>query len=492
MIWSLVSSQLTNIRTDMSTFHLPVLPRENALGNFALCGSCYSNVTMMVVDLPGDDDAKKASLWNHSSLKLCPVRVWGRVVAAGWSFSSGYMGDPEKTKARFRKVPHSAIKAAASSGKLETRAAKPGEVFIEIYDTGDSGRILPDGQLQLRGRDDGTVKIRGFKVALGWVKASVESCVGVASVTIVPHKNPQTANTEHLVAYVLPLVSEGQTASLAFAEAVLEEVSELLPEYAVPRFVVAMSDMPLRAGNNKVDLKRLPAPTEAEFCAALGTSNPVLDDEVVETVEVPGGGLLHAVLKVWEAVLHEESANGEKHVLKEYENFFQVGGHSLMAATLVSRLKADLGLMQLTVLDIFEHPTVAGLVGHLQAQQRPAKAVQSKRRSKALADQFMGKVAVVGLSGIFPGDADSVDGFWDILKKGGDTLRTLTRDELKRKADAGSAAARAALLDPDWVPVAQALRGAEHFDCHFWGIGKREVHLIVLVSAVITSDTKPN
>ena len=467
----------------MSTpHHLTVTPREKALGNFALCGSCYSNVTVMIVDLPKDeDDAKKATLWNHSSVRLCPARVWGRVIAAGWSFSSGYMGDPEKTKARFRKVPHSAIKLAASSGKINTREAKPGEVFIEVYDTGDSGRLLPDGQLQLRGRDDGTVKIRGFKVALGWVKASVESCVGVASVTIVPHKNPKTANTEHLVAYVLPLVSEGQSASLAFAEAVLEEVTELLPEYAVPRFVVALPEMPLRAGNNKVDLKRLPAPTDAEFCAALGTSNPVQEEDVLEMADVSGGGLSHAVLKIWEAVLHEESANGEKHVLKEYENFFQVGGHSLMAATLISRLKADLGLMQLTVLDIFEHPTVAGLVGHLQAQQRPAKAVQSKWRSKALADQFAGKVAVVGMSGIFPGDADSVDGFWEVLKKGGDTLRTLTRDELKHKADGGSATARAALSDPDWVPVAQALRGAEHFDCHFWGIGKREVCLHIQV-----------
>ena len=433
---------------------------------------------MMVVDPPkDDDDTKQATLWSDSSLQLCPVRVWGRVVAAGWSFASGYMGDPEKTKARFRKVPYSAIKAAASSGKLETREAQPGEVFIEVYDTGDSGRILPDGQLQLRGRDDGTVKIRGFKVALGWVKASIESCVGVASATIVPHKNAQTANTEHLVAYVLPLVSEGQSASLAFAEAVLEEVTELLPEYAVPRFVVALPEMPLRAGNNKVDLKRLPVPTEAEFCATLGTSDVIQDDGVVETVDVPGGGLLHAVLKLWESVLHEESANGEKHVLKEHDNFFQVGGHSLMAATLVSRLKSDLGLVQLTVLDIFEHPTVAGLVGHLQAQQRPLKAVPSKRRSKPTADHFVGKVAVVGMSGIFPGDADSVDRFWEVLKNGADTLRTLTRDELKRKADGGNAAARAALSDPDWVPVAQALNGVEHFDCHFWGIGKREVRL---------------
>ncbi|WP_189226194.1 non-ribosomal peptide synthase/polyketide synthase [Saccharothrix coeruleofusca] len=246
------------------------------------------------------------------ALQPVPPRVRGELYIAGDMLAQGYLNRPGLTASRFVANPFGA-------GRL--------------YRTGDWARWNDDGRLLYLGRVDDQVKVRGYRVELGEVETAVLSARGVARGTVIVREdNP---GDRRLTAYVVP--EPGATVD---PQAIRDEVSASLPEYMVPAAVLVLDDLPL-TGNGKVDRAALPAP---DWGAAAGGRAPRTPREVVLC------GLFAEVLGVAEVGADDD--------------FFALGGHSLLVTKLVSRVRESLSA-EVSIRQLFETPTVAGLAAAL-------------------------------------------------------------------------------------------------------------------------------
>ena len=256
-------------------------------------------------------------------LRPVPVGVAGELYAAGDGVARGYAGRPELTAERFLPNP------------LES----PGE---RMYRTGDLARWRPDGTLEFLGRADQQVKIRGFRVEPGEVEAALRKHPAVRDAVVVAIPEPAGAG-RRLVGYV---VAEADPAALQTF------LRERLPEPLVPTAFVRLPELPLTP-NGKVDRRALPEPEAPAREGFVAPSTPAEE----------------LVAGIWADLLGVSRVSAEA-------DFFEMGGHSLLAAQAVARLGSALGV-DLPVRAIFESPTVAGLAEAAEAARRagaPARA----------------------------------------------------------------------------------------------------------------------
>ncbi|HEV7587200.1 MAG TPA: amino acid adenylation domain-containing protein, partial [Longimicrobium sp.] len=261
------------------------------------------------------------------------VGVPGELYAAGPGVVRGYQGRPRLTAERFVPEPFS------------------GAAGARMYRTGDRVRWLADGRLDFMGRMDEQVKVRGFRVEPGEVAALLSSVDGVRDAAVVVRGEGPFAG--RLVAYVVLAPAAPSTDSL------LEHLKTRLPEYMVPSAMVTMDELPLNP-NGKVDRAALPEPTAAPVAAAQ-----------------PQGELERAIAAVWREVLGLDSVGVN-------DNFFEIGGHSLLLASLHEKLEQALG-RELQMVDLFRSPTVrsfAALVGE-HAEAQPGAAQRGEDRGSA-------------------------------------------------------------------------------------------------------------
>jgi amino acid adenylation domain-containing protein len=225
-----------------------------------------------------------------------------------------------------------------------------------MYRTGDIARFLPDGSLDFLGRADFQVKLRGFRIEIGEIEAALESQAGVAQAVVVARDFKPVGGIEdkRLVAYVVPKAAAVlKTASLRIA------LSAALPEYMVPSSFVMLDSLPLTA-NGKIDRNALP--------------NPVEETETVE--ELPRNELERVISQTWKEAL------GVGHV-GLHRNFFDLGAHSLMVAEVHMKLQQLLG-PEISLLELFQFPTVSALAAHLGGQDAaPQSTDRAERRLAA-------------------------------------------------------------------------------------------------------------
>jgi acyl-coenzyme A synthetase/AMP-(fatty) acid ligase/acyl carrier protein len=258
----------------------------------------------------------------------CPRGVVGEIHVGGDSLAIGYHGDPDNTARRF--VP-------------DPVAPRRGRVFR----TGDRGRIMPDGSLQVLGRLDAMVKLRGYSVTLSAVEAALLAHPAICNAVVVAAVDDTTGRPDHLVAYVV-----------GCDEAVPDDLrtflADRLPHYAVPAFAVPMDALPVdRRSNSKVDRQGLPDPQpQHRMLASTDRRHPRNEREA-------------AVLDAWRTVLDTDEMGID-------DNFFALGGHSLLAAELCVRLNLQFG-SELRVAEILSEPTVARIAERIsRAHARPA------------------------------------------------------------------------------------------------------------------------
>jgi amino acid adenylation domain-containing protein len=246
------------------------------------------------------------------ALQPVPLGVTGELYIGGAGLARGYHGRPELTAASFVPDPN-------------------GPAGARLYRSGDLARRLPRGEIEFLGRADHQVKVRGYRVEPGEIEAALGRHPAVRqAVVVVREESPGNAQ---LVAYV---AAAGHAAGAGALRAALREE---LPEYMVPSLFVLLPELPLTP-NGKVDRRALP-PAGAVAGAAGG-----------ERV-APRTPVERQVAAVWSEVLGMDG-------LGVHDNFFDRGGHSLMATQVMARLQAIYGV-ELSLREIFEAPTVAGL-----------------------------------------------------------------------------------------------------------------------------------
>ncbi|HKV12360.1 MAG TPA: amino acid adenylation domain-containing protein, partial [Thermoanaerobaculia bacterium] len=367
-------------------------------------------------------------LMNHQlyildpELNLMPVGCTGKLYIAGDGVARGYLHNPGLTADRF--VPD------------------PFEPGGRMYRTGDLASWLPDGNIVYHGRADQQVKIRGFRVELGEIETVLGSHPGVVQTVVVPQKDPAG---QRLVAYVVPApeTPPGAGELLAF-------LREALPEPMVPGAFVFLSALPL-SPNGKVDIKALPAPERVR---------PELD----AAYAAPKSELERIIATVWQEALAVETVG-------IHDNFFDLGGHSLLLARVHARLKEVLA-RDLSLVDLFKNPTVSALAAALSAapvKPRPeAQAAAAAARERPEREE----IAVIGLAGRFPG-ANTVDQLWENLRAGREAIRFFTDEELLT-----AGVDPALVANPDYVKAKGILGEVDRFDAGLFGLSPREVELM--------------
>ena len=252
------------------------------------------------------------------ALQPVPIGVAGELLIGGVGVARGYRNRPELTAERFTPDPF---------------GDEPG---ARLYRTGDLTRYLPDGNIEFLGRIDSQLKIRGFRIEPGEIEATLVEYDGIDRAIVIAVESP--AGDRRLVAYVVS--DGGATISTPSLRAFIRD---RLPAHMVPAVFVYLDALPLMT-NGKLDRKALPAPD---------LSREDLETECI----LPRTPLEESVAGMWSEILGIEQ-------LGVHDNFFDLGGHSLLAMRLVARVRQELQV-ELPLRDVFEAPTVAGLVKRL-------------------------------------------------------------------------------------------------------------------------------
>ncbi|HEX5759074.1 MAG TPA: amino acid adenylation domain-containing protein [Thermoanaerobaculia bacterium] len=268
-----------------------------------------------------------------------PPGVPGELHVGGTGLARGYLGRAEATAERFVPDPFASVPGA------------------RLYRTGDLARWRPDGELEFLGRVDRQVKVRGYRVELGEIEAALRAHPAVREAAVAVRRAPQ--GDARLAAY---LVRDGGPAGNGGAASAAAEVSPLaddlrgflaarLPEFMVPVVYLDLPALP-RTASGKVDRRALPEPRGV---------HPAGGDGYV----APASELERRIAAVWRDLLGVERIGAA-------DNFFELGAHSLLLVRAHGRLRQALG-RELTVVDLFRHPTVGALARHLgSTEERPA------------------------------------------------------------------------------------------------------------------------
>jgi thioesterase domain-containing protein/acyl carrier protein len=255
-------------------------------------------------------------------MRPVPVGIPGELFTGGDGLAAGYLNQPELTAEKFPTHPD----------------------YGPLYRTGDLCRWLPDGTIEFLGRRDSQVKVRGFRIELGEIETFLTSHPQVRQAKVAIRGD--SAETKHIVAWVVP--AEGASPEPAALAAFL---AERLPGYMRPEGIAILEALPLSA-NGKVDVSGLPDPSRGDLSAKKAAR------------EAPLGRTEDTLAAIWSDLLETPEISRD-------DDFFAIGGHSLMALRMFSRLNREFGC-SLPLAALISNPTLRELAALIAPPPAPA------------------------------------------------------------------------------------------------------------------------
>ncbi|NOQ25911.1 MAG: amino acid adenylation domain-containing protein, partial [Bacteroidales bacterium] len=307
---SLVKQSYEIVSNDCSIYNMYGPTEASIMSAVLNIGDSAEDKYKVLTSIPiGGPIANGGLIVLNQYLQMQPVNIAGELYISGDGLSKGYLNDPEKTGNSFIK---NIYKSEGLKGDF-------------LYKTGDMVRWLSDGSVEFLGRIDHQVKIRGFRIELGEIENvllkhdNIKECIVTA---IEEH------NEKYLCAYI---VSKEKLKH----EELRTYMSEQLPDYMVPSYFSELDKLPL-SPNGKVNRKALPSP---QIKAG--------DDYVA-----PSNQIEAKLLEIWSKVLNIEKEN-----ISVNTNFFSIGGHSLKATVLTSKINKEIGV-EFPLRDVSLHSTI--------------------------------------------------------------------------------------------------------------------------------------
>jgi amino acid adenylation domain-containing protein len=267
-----------------------------------------------------------------TNLSPVPIGSIGEICIGGLGVSDGYLNQDELTNEKFVQNPFEENEATCT----------------KIYRTGDLGRYLPNGEVICLGRLDNQVKVRGYRIELGEIESCLNKIEGIkeAAVTI----REDVSGEKRLVGYIVPELPMATIPDPERIKQIRQHLKLELPDYMIPESWSFLQAFPLTA-NNKVDRKRLPEP------------NPIFD--VSSEDFLPNTYFEQLIFDIWSTTLNQKNFNIK-------DDFFELGGNSLLAVKVMSQIDEIFGVM-LPISTLFLHPTISSLAKKLEGEKTEKK-----------------------------------------------------------------------------------------------------------------------
>ena len=344
----------------------------------------------------------------------------GELYLGGACVAKGYIGRDDLTAERF--------------------LADPFEAGGRLYKTGDRAAELPNGEIDYKGRIDGQVKVRGYRIELGEVEVAMEKHPSVEqAVATVREDRP---GLKRLIGYYVAK-SDLSTNDLR------KHLAARLPDYMQPSAFVAVQELP-RTPSGKIDRKALPAPDVKRPDLDVAFAAPTTDAQ-------------KTLANVWADLLGIDRVGID-------DNFFDLGGNSLLSIQCVAQLEGH-GL-KLPIVKLYQHPTIRACAAFLEGDAlATSPAEMAMARKAAAGGSRKGDVAIIGMSGRFPGAAN-VEELWKNLVAKKNSISSWTVDELDPSIPAELR------NDPDYVKARGVIAEADKFDHAFFGVNPKVAALM--------------
>lgn len=399
----------------------------------------------------------------NESGELCEPGIPGELCVSGAGVARGYWNKPDLSAQKF-----------IVSDIFDAQ---------RLYKTGDKVARLDDGNIQYLGRIDDQVKIRGYRIELGAIEACLQDHTSIEQCAVVVH---ESAHNKQLVAY-FTRNKQAQESHEINRATLRDYAAKHLPEYMIPPFFIELESIPLTS-TGKVDRKLLAQ-------KSIDLRKQVQQTEVVSFER---SAIERELTSIWEKILSVKNISPD-------DGFFVVGGDSVNLTMMIKTVNTRFNC-KLVRTDVFEHSDIRSLAGFIfehthgrrklgtvrpgiktthenivqlkheapaQARSAPFDAGRTaKLTSDTIPDYYQNCLAIVGMSGTFPG-AESTDEFWGNLLSGKESVRVLSVEELR---EAG--VSEALLANPNYVPVQAAVANKAGFDPEFFNITPKDAELI--------------
>ncbi|MEH2186433.1 MAG: amino acid adenylation domain-containing protein [Nostoc sp.] len=310
-------------------------PTEASIDVTAWCCESVTNEKIVPIGRP---IANTQIYILNKHLQPVPIGVSGELYLAGIGLARGYLNRPELTEEKFIANPFNDVDL---NKRFKIAEFPIHNSNTRLYKTGDLARYRPDGNIEFLGRIDHQVKVRGNRIELGEIEALLEQHPQIRETVVLARKD--IANDCRIVAYIVNY--ENTTHSV---NELREFLKEKLPEYMLPSAFVVLDTLPLTP-NGKVDRHALPVPDN-------------LRPELTVAFQLPQSKMEQQIAKLWQEVLHLDKVG-------IHDNFFDLGGHSLLMLQVNHQL-CEILQRDISVVTMFQNPTIYSLAQCLSQQRQ--------------------------------------------------------------------------------------------------------------------------